>query len=341
MPRAWIWLQVVVGWLPVGALFAMMMLTAHPDVRPAGAVLVSLRMMVTAALLGLVVHRLARRLPWPHPFRLGFVAVHFVAASVYAVAWIALNSLIESVHRGQAVLVVGYALGPFVVLGVWIYVMIAGVAYASLATERAAHAEAAAVRSQLAALRAQLNPHFLFNALHTVVQLIPREPVRAARAAEQVAGLLRTTLEEDRDLVPLADEWDFVRRYLEVEGLRLGERLIVHSELSPDARDSRVPSFAVQTLVENAVRHGAAPRVEPTTISVMARRAGDLLTVTVSDTGAGAANGEVRSNGGGTGLRRLRDRLSALYGARARLDLRAGEAGGFTATMEIPQLPGE
>src|SRR4026208_1160253 len=100
--------------------------------------------------------------------------------------------------------------------------MVSGVVYASEATERASKAEAIAARSQLAALRAQLNPHFLFNALHTVVQLMPVDPKGASRAAEQLAGLLRVTLEQDRDLVLLAEEWSFVEKYLELESLRFG-----------------------------------------------------------------------------------------------------------------------
>jgi hypothetical protein len=211
MPRAWIWLQLIIGWLPVWALFTTLIATAHPAPL-LEASMVGLRMVITAAIPGLLVTRLTDGLPWPRPIRPAFIAVHFVAAFAYAGIWILFNSFIESALRGQAVLMVGYGLGPFLILGVWIYVMIAGVTYATRATERAARAEAAAARAQLAALRAQLNPHFLFNALHAVVQLIPREPARASKAAEQVASLLRTTLEEDRDLVSLGEELEFVRR---------------------------------------------------------------------------------------------------------------------------------
>jgi LytS/YehU family sensor histidine kinase len=235
---------------------------------------------------------------------------------------------------------VGYGLGPFLILGVWIYVMIAGVTYATRATERAARAEAAAARAQLAALRAQLNPHFLFNALHAVVQLIPREPARASKAAEQVASLLRTTLEEDRDLVSLGEELEFVRRYLDVESIRFGDRLSVNVDLPDAAREALVPAFSVQTLVENAVRHGAAPRVEPTTISVSGRTVNGQLTVRVHDTGAGASAADLERPGG-TGIRKLRERLTALYGADARLDLSTHAGAGFTVLLHIPQEPDE
>ena len=210
------------------------------------------------------------------------------------------------------------------------------VSYAVQATERAARAEAAAARSRLAALRSQLNPHFLFNALHTVVHLIPREPRRAAQAAERIADLLRTAIGEDRDLVPLAEERAFVERYLEIERLRFGERLRVQLEIPAEAEAVPVPSFALLTLVENAVRHGAGPRVEPTEITVTAVVAPRELRMAVHDTGAGAAPEEL-AGGDGTGLGRLRDRLLVLYGGRARLDLGAGAGGGFTASLMIPR----
>jgi LytS/YehU family sensor histidine kinase len=254
---------------------------------------------------------------------------------VYAVSWWMLNNIIQSVVARRAVLVIGPGVVPFLVVGAWLYLVTAGVAYATREAERAARAEATAARSQLAALRAQLHPHFLFNALHTVVQLIPREPRRAARAAEQLAALLRITTEEHRDLVSLGEEWELVERYLEIERIRFGERLRVEARLTDEARAALVPSFAVQTLVENAVRHGAAPRVEPTDVTVTGTTAEGVLTVRVRDTGVGATAAQVAESGG-SGLRRLRDRLAVLHARRARLDVATAPGEGFTATLEIP-----
>jgi hypothetical protein len=335
MRRHWIWLQLLIGWTPIWALFVMLVLTAHPGIGVLSAVFLGLRMIAAAAVLGLGVERLTMRLPWPHPMRPSFVAAHLVSAALYSVTWFLLNSLIESIRIRSMVLVLGPGFGPFLVTGVWLYIMVAGVYYANQAAERAARIEAIAVRSQLAALRAQLNPHFLFNALHTVVQLIPREPRRAAHAAEQIATLLRTTIEENRDMVSLGEEWAFVERYLEIERIRFGDRLKVEAEWGDGARDALLPSFAIQTLVENAVRHGAAPRVEPTTVKVQGRIAGSMLTVTVHDDGAGA-NPESVAASSGTGLARLRERLAALYGGRARLDVAMRDGGGFTATLTLP-----
>jgi len=339
MSRRLVWLQLLIGWLPVWALFTMLMVSAH-SVDAMHAAMAALRMIVPAAALGLVVQRFIERHPWPGRVRLSFVVVHHLAAAAFSIAWIALNSLIESVLQQAFVLVVGVGIVSFLLLGVWLYVMIAGVSYATQATERAARAEANAARAQLAALRSQVNPHFLFNALHTVVQLIPREPRQAAQAAEQLATLLRTAIEEDRDIVSVTEELAFIEKYLEVERIRFGCRLRVRVDVSGEARSASIPSFAAQTLVENAVRHGAAPCVEPTDVTIAAFVANGALTLTVRDTGAGATEEQMR-NGSGTGLRRLRERLAVLYGGRARLDLASSAAGGLTASLVVPQDPGD
>ncbi len=336
MQRRVVWIQLLIGWLPVGALFATMISVAH-GVPVTASALIALRMMCSAAALGLLVHRIAERLPWPHQVRVPFVLTHLALAVAYAFAWLALNSLIESVLRWQLMITVGYSLNSFILLGIWLYVMVAGVSYTSSATERVARAETNATKSQLAALRSQLNPHFLFNALHTVVQLIPREPRRAAQAAELLAGLLRGTIDEERDLVTVAEEWAFVERYLELERIRFGERLRVHVEISDEARVALVPHFAVQTLVENAVRHGAEPHIATTDITVRAVLAGGQLRVAVRDTGVGLRD-DAHDNGKGTGLARLRERLAVLYGRDARLDAGVATEGGFLATITMPHV---
>jgi hypothetical protein len=339
MSRRVVWLQLLIGWLPVWGLFTALVVTAHQTSWHLAALL-AIRTIVAAALLGLAVQRLTERFPWPHPVRPHFVAAHCVFAAVYAIALLVLNSIIESVWRGRMVISVGPSLTAFLILGVWLYVMIAGVSYTALATGRAARAEANAARAQLAALRSQLNPHFLFNALHTVVQLIPREPKRAAQAAEQLAGLLRGTIEEDRDLVSVSEEWAFVERYLAIERIRFGDRLRVHVKMTEESRRALIPVFAVQTLIENAVRHGAAPRVEPTDITITGSMEKGALTFVVHDTGGGASVDQLEGRGG-TGIKRLRDRLAVLYGSEARLEFASGATGGFSASLVIPFVLGD
>ncbi|MBW8844007.1 MAG: histidine kinase [Burkholderiales bacterium] len=333
MGRAWIWVQWLIGWLPVAALFAVLMMTVH-GAGMHEALHYSLRLMATAAVLGLVVHRFTARLPWPHPMRLAFIARHAVGAALYALAWVAANSVVESLRVGQLVLVVGPGVAAYLVTGVWFYVMIAGVAYAQRAAARNAQLEALQARSQLAALRAQLHPHFLFNALHTVVQLIPLDPERATRAAEQLAALLRASFDNPRELVTLREEWAVVQLYLDIEAIRFGERLRVDAEFQPDALAATLPSFAVQTLIENAVRHGAAPRVEATTVRVRARVDGTQLRIVVEDDGMGTEPAALEA--GGTGLRRLRERLGWLYGSGATLAVQAAPGQGLRAELRLP-----
>ncbi|WP_457323607.1 sensor histidine kinase [Roseateles sp. P5_E11] len=333
MGRAWIWVQWLIGWLPVAALFAVLMMTVHG----AGiheALHYSLRLMATAAVLGLVVHRFTARLPWPHPLKLSFVAKHALGATLYAVAWVAANSIVESLVVGRVVLVVGPGIAAYLVTGVWFYVMIAGVAYAQRAAARNAQLEALQARSQLAALRAQLHPHFLFNALHTVVQLIPLDPERATRAAEQLAALLRASFDNPREFVTLREEWAMVQLYLDIEAIRFGERLRVVTEFEDAALNELLPSFALQTLVENAVRHGAAPRVEATTVRVTARVEGETLLIAAADDGMGAEPAALEA--GGTGLRRLRERLGWLYGASASLTVQTAPGRGLRAELRLP-----
>jgi sensor histidine kinase YesM len=339
--QPWVWLQLILGWLPVWALYSLMVSGANPihgGTPTSFAVLSGFIAVSIAALLGLLVQQLIARVPWPHPVRPGFLAVHLTAAVVYSALWVVLKSGVESLTHPISHLSFHYLLLPNFILGIWLYVMVAGISYAVQASQKVAQAQASAARSQLAALRGQLNPHFLFNALHTVVHLIPRDPAGAARAAEQIAGLLRTTLEEDRDIVTLAQERAFVERYLELERIRFGDRLRVSIRASDEAGSALLPSFALQTLVENAVRHGAAPRVDPTDIAVEAGVSGGRLTLSVRDTGDGMSIAPGVENGG-TGLQRLRERLAALYGGRARLTLETGAAGGFTASLSIPQSP--
>ena len=288
-----------------------------------------------------LLYRFVRRVPWPRPFRLRFVVLHLVAAPVFGVSWILLTIAIESLFTGSPMdtrtgrrLVELPSELPMTAL--LLYVVVIGIAYSMERRERAANAAAEAARAQLGALRAQLHPHFLFNALHTVVQLIPIDPERAAEAAELVASLLRRTLEDDRDEVTLDDEWTFVSRYLEVEHIRFGDRLRIHAEFDPHLLDERVPSFALQTLVENAVLHGAANRRAPTDIVVSAALVDSKLRLSVGNTGDLLPSRQ-EENGVGTGLSRLRQRLAFMYGDAAQLECEAREDGGYDAVLVVPR----
>ena len=296
---------------------------------------------IARPLIGLAIaylaYRFIRSLPWPRPFRFRFLLIHAAAATVCGLAWLYLTSAaVVLITPRPFEATVRDIPTEFLSIGILVYVVIAGVTYLDAATARAARAEAAVAQTQLAALRAQLQPHFLFNALHTVVQLIAVDPARAVEAAELVATLLRTALDEERDAVSLADEWAFVSRYLELEGIRFGDRLRISSDIDPRFLDVRVPTFALQTLVENAVRHGAAPRVAPTDIVITATGTRSELALSVRNTGDVVSADVVADGSTGTGLRRLRERLEVLHGDAARLTYGSIPEGGFEAVLVLP-----
>jgi hypothetical protein len=287
------------------------------------------------AIVAYLLYRFVRRVPWPRPFRLSFAILNLMAGLASGLLWLLLAIAIESLFTGSLLETKAASDGAEMrpILGLLLYGVVAGITYPVEATARA---EALAARTQMAALRAQIQPHFVFNALHAVVQLIPIDPVRAADAAELIASLLRTTVEENRDEISLGDEWTFVSRYLQLEHIRFGDRLRVRAEVDQDLLDEHVPSFALQTLVENAVRHGAAHRVAPTEIVVSAAGTEEALTLSVRNTGDGPPP-QAAGNGTGTGLSRLRERLALLYGDAARLTCGAREDGGYEAVLIVPR----
>ncbi len=286
--------------------------------------------------LAVVVFRLVPRVPWPRPFSWRFAALHLLAAPAVTAVWLFGSVPIEWLVGGVSDVSFATRFKEMMVIGSFFYLLIAGLSYSAHGARRAAQAEAIAAQTQLATLRSQLQPHFLFNALHTIVQLIHIEPRRAAEAAELVADLLRRTVEEQRDEVPLSEEWQFVSRYLAVEQIRFGERLVVKADLPPDLQSERVPSFALQTLVENAVQHGAAPRVAPTEIAITGTRRNSELVLSVRNSGDSDTS-KVNGNGTGTGLARLRERLTVLYGGSATLVSRPMATGGYEAVLTVPR----
>ena len=292
--------------------------------------------LAVGSVLAVLVFRLVPRVPWPRPFSWRFAALHLIAAPAVTAVWLFGSMPVEWLVGGVSEVDFATQFKEMMVIGSFFYILIAGLSYSAHGARRAAQAEAIAAQTQLATLRSQLQPHFLFNALHTIVQLIHIEPRRAAEAAELVADLLRRTVEEQRDEVPLSEEWQFVSRYLEVEQIRFGERLVVKADLPPDLESERVPSFALQTLVENAVQHGAAPRVAPTEIAITGTRNNRELMITVRNTGDSQAL-QANGNGTGTGLARLRERLTVLYGGSATLTSAPVSTGGYEAVLTVPR----
>lgn len=207
--------------------------------------------------------------------------------------------------------------------------------------ERADRARALQTEAELRSLRARLNPHFLFNTLHSLLALIRSDQAAAEMALEQFGDLMRYALqtqEEGRDRVRLAEEWQFVTDYLSLESLRLTSRLRARTDADPGALDVLVPAFILQPLVENAVRHAIAPRPEGGALRIEARLAGDRLRLLVDDDGPGATAAAIDASRG-LGLRLVRQRLEAIYGGDARFEVRSMPGEGFRVAIDLPGAP--
>ena len=200
-------------------------------------------------------------------------------------------------------------------------------------------------RSELKALRAQINPHFLFNALNAIASLIHTDPARADAAVEQLAEIFRYTLRRsESEWAPLDQELSFVQAYLDVEQARFGRRLRYTIETDPDTRGIHVPSMVLHTLVENAVKHGISAQRTPGHILVRTSFEGGRVRLEVHDTGPGPAPSGAALGPGPEGerfgLRSIRDRLRGHYGGDATLSLTRDERSGTTvATVDMPATP--
>ena len=201
---------------------------------------------------------------------------------------------------------------------------------------RAARLSSDLAQAQLSALRSQLHPHFLFNALNAVVALVGEDPPAARRVTVRLAELLRATLAAtERSSLPLREELALTGRYLEIERVRFGERLRVQWHVDEALLELPVPSFVLQPLVENALVHAIAPRAAGGRVEISARRDGDALQLTVRDDGPGPT-GSPSTRGNGLALRNLRDRLDRLYDGGASLTLSASARGGAEVVVRIP-----
>ena len=199
---------------------------------------------------------------------------------------------------------------------------------------RATQLESMLHQAQLEALRSQLNPHFLFNTLHSIAELVHANPKLAEQIIVRLGELLRRVLQSSTQAeATLADELDFIRSYVEIEQLRLGERLNVNWDIDPELAQARVPSLVLQPLVENAIQHGIAASAAPGTLTVRAQRDAGRLLLEVHDTGPGMQRKEAGS-AHGIGLANTRARLERLYGAHHGFEL--GNDHGMSVRLRIP-----
>lgn len=204
-------------------------------------------------------------------------------------------------------------------------------------TLRASQLETRLAEAQLQALQRQLHPHFLFNTLNAISALMHRDVEAADTMLAKLSDLLRMALDQPGvQEVALKDELDFLQKYLEIEQARFGSRLTVRYEIDPQTLDALVPNLLLQPLVENSVRHAVAVRVEPGTIEVTARRAGDRLELQVRDNGPGLSKAGAGASGTGVGLANTRSRLEHLYGAGHTMTFDEPPGGGLAVVVTIP-----
>jgi two-component system LytT family sensor kinase len=337
------------AWIPFAVLYGVMIFTQSRETRVSDAVSGSISSTLVGAIMGLGVWALVRRLVARPPGVAFAMLSHTVGGVVYAGIWTGFIAFSIARYAPPAAYqsFIARAVGWQFLSGLFLYGVIAAISHAVLTNRKlnaerqaAARAEASRARAELGALRAQMNPHFLFNTLHSISALVRSDPIAAEHAIERLASLLRDVLDANRvgeDQTTLASELSFVRMQLDLERLRFGDRLRVSESIDPDALDCLVPRFTLQPLVENALRHGIGPRVGGGSIAIEARLDGDELEMVVRDDGVGA--GSLSEPGaGGLGLRSIRQRLAAHHNGRALVAVESGEGKGFAVRITMPAV---
>jgi sensor histidine kinase YesM len=338
------YLILLVAWLPFFVIWVLLAMT-YARVPLRSAVLISLISMGSATLLGAAVWNIARRWPWPIQLTLRFYLLHAAFSVLYSTSWVVITFFFESLRRGISFWteIRTPVLWWDFLMGIWLYELFAGVSYAVQTRRRlqeretqALRAESLAAAARLDAIRARLNPHFLFNALHTLSALVKFRPESAERAIERLGDMLRYALKEDgRELVEFSEEYDFTRQYIAFEQLRYEDRLRVSLEIDPESNNFDLLPFSMQTLAENAVRHAISIRPEGGSIWIRTACRDGHMTVSVRDDGPG--NGHQSSSSHQFGLRALQERLHAAFGKDAELLTNSSQAG-FEARFTIPML---
>jgi two-component system LytT family sensor kinase len=302
---------------------------------------------ISAALLGVLVWHATGRIAWPERHYATFIGLQIVLAATCSLAWLAVIvlDLMARIGVNAATRILPSFDGVQFLIGLWVFGVIAGVSYALRVMGRlrereatAARAEALRMHAELVALRAQLNPSFLFDTLQTVSDLLQKDPTTARLAFERLSDLLQYVLDAKRlaqEDVTLADELGFVRDYLALEQLRLGDRLHVVEQIDLEALDCVIPTLTLQPLVENAIKHAIAPRASGGTITIGASLEGDQLILVIADDGPGAVEEGVRA-ARGLGLRAGRQRLENRYPKSARFIVTTAPGAGFTVTLMLP-----
>jgi signal transduction histidine kinase len=346
------WLSYAAAWIPVALMFTAVTITPRPVFqRPVPsllpAIVEGITYVVPVALMGVAVWWFTGMLAWPPRRAWRFLLAHVAAGIAFSGGWLVSQwaLIVWDVGVRLATEIVKTFAGFQIIEGVFVYGLVAAGSHAiRIATRlseqeaQLARADALRMRAELAALRGQLNPHFLFNTLHTLTALVRRDPTTAENALERFGDMLRYVLDvkrSQREDVTLADELQFVRNYLALEQLRLGDRSRVIERIEPDALDCIVPSLTLQPLVENAIKYAIAPRAQGGSVEIAAALVGDALQLEVRDDGPGAAS-DIMDSAAGVGLRAVRQRLETRFPGRAEFNVVTAPSQGFIARVALP-----
>ena len=334
----------LLGWTAIALITASQTLLTYAAtggtvlVRPV--ILISLALWYSWGAVSPAIIAAARRWPltratWPARLPL-HIALNLTIALVATLLNRVVREAVGLPPRGSFTLGYLNALNSALLVYWSLYAIVRGLSFYRHARDREVQAAALdreLAEARLGALRAQIHPHFLFNTLHAIASEIRRD----ARTAEDMLGALGELLRSGLDSTPrqevtLADELQFIERYLSIQRIRFKERLAVEHAIDPAVLETRVPVLLLQPLVENAIEHGIAQRRAGGTLRLGARPVGSDVVIEVADNGPGAGTG----NGSGRALANTRARLEALYGAAARLET-ASTPDGFVARITVPR----
>ena len=345
------WLLYSSAWLPYAASYFLIFRLERSTYRLA--LLYAVLNVAPAALLGVGVFGLAGRLRWPNRRAAALIPAHLTGAVLFALIWwasvqllMSLQVLLSSHHwRFNAWSI--YAAQWQAFSGLMVYGTLVGFSYMVQAQERAQQqerlrieAESLRVRSDLSALRSQLNPHFLFNTLNSVISLVGSDPSKAEQALLNLSSMLRYALGSRREVqeaeATFEEELRFTDAYLALEKLRLGDRLRVERSIEPDTLSLELPSLTLQPLVENAIKHSISKRPDGGTVAIRATVCNGNLQIDVWDDGAGVSLEQLQ-NSNGLGLRTVQRRVELYYEQLATMTVRSSPDDGMTVSLSLPQ----
>jgi signal transduction histidine kinase len=342
-------LVAVAAWTAVGLVFALPGLAAGPDWRRA--LFGSLAQWWSWGLVAPLIIAIDRRLPFSETQLARRILLHcllsFPATAAYIYVFAAVLAVMglerwEAAYSPQTLVM---ALRSMFFWSWLVYWLIVGAWQAHhyyeryLSSElRMARLERQFTEARLNALRMQLDPHFLFNALNTISSQVERDPRLARRMIEHLGDLLRLTLESrDREEIPLAEELAFLDHYLAIQRIRFGNTLKIDLQIDANVMYASVPCLFIQPLVENAIRHGISRRASGGSVSVSAHRVDDWLRIRVIDDGVGLPAGWTLERSAGLGLSLTRDRIVGLYpSGGTRFEVRRRSEGGTEVEIGLP-----